>query len=343
MRRNLGSALERAEASEASRAAGVETEAASSLRVPEVQSRLAGASFGAAAGAAAAAGATAAALERGGSGRQLLERGASGRQALAVPPAVLDLHADLASPDSEAQSSLLSAGGDPAAPFSVPPSTHRRFAQRGEDGGGGGARRWAWRREGAAGAGGGALFQRARIASVGKHDSDDGAAAGTVAALGVEASTASATSASSPAVELSSRRGTSEEAAAAAAAAAPPGAAAGDAGDAAPGPTAFAGAGPALSMPRASFEASAAAAAAARGRSQRLLPGLSLLDSLALPSPVDQPTPYASQPLVEALALELRSLAALEVCSRAAGCSRLAAWPCSACPAFCDARGARGG
>lgn len=335
VRRNLGSALQRAEASEASRPAEaeVEAEAASSLQAAvEVQSRLASGSFGAAAGAAAAPAAAPAALglEWGNSARM--------RQRLAVPATPVEpQRADLQSPDSfstGAQSSVLSAAGDPAVPFSVPPSTHRRFAQRGDDGGAA-ARRWAWRRKGTAAAGVGAgisVFQRARIASVSKHDSADGAGpAGLATGASVEASAHSTTSSGTPTVELSSKRTTTEEAAAApqqqqqqsAASAAGGAAPVQQQGGAAPGSSAFSAAAGATAgdhgaagFQRTSFEAAALAATQRQrslvGGSSRMLPALSLLDSLALPSPVES-APYPNQLLVESLAVELRNLAALEV------------------------------
>ncbi len=378
VRRNLGSALERAEASEASRPA--EAEAASRLRAaPEVQSQLSSSSslprqsssngaarLGSSSSFPRAAGDEADAAPAGPSpflpAAGSLERaGSAARLQAPLPVSVLapgseDESGELQSPDacSAGQLSSLSAAGDPAMPFSVPPSTQRRFARHGEEGAAAG-RRWAWRRDGGrpgSAAAGGSMFQRARIASVTRQESSDGGPAGAA----VEASARSAASSSAPSVELSSRRTTSEEpagpaaqpggfaarqgpcpvalppeqqlgegpstagASAAAATTVPPGSGGSHPGSAERGA-------PALQRP----SADAAAAALAGAQRQRSLlagsgmlrPAISLLDSLALPSPVEQlsPSPYGNNPVADVLARELRTLAALEV-----SCPALPAW-----------------
>jgi hypothetical protein len=296
VRRNLGSALERAEASEGSAAAAA-----------EVQSRLAsGTAAGAGAGGAAG-------------GGFAMARLASGRGiALALPtspPGLPPGQPESPPPLSAGQQSSLSVGGDPAVPFAVPPSTQRRFAQRGdaaaEDAGGGAvARRWAWRRDGggasgafgarAAGGPGVSVFQRARVASAAKQD------AGAAAQLSPEASGLSATT------DAASRRSTAEE---------PP------AGGAAQAQrSAFAEGGPHPRSPSGEGPRPAAGGGLALqrsllGASGRLRPGLALFESGALPSPADQ----AGSAVVEALLHELRSLAALEVGGWGGGAARLGA------------------
>ena len=74
-------------------------------------------------------------------------------------------------------------------------------------------------------------------------------------------------------------------------------------------------------LQRPSADAAAAALLAAQrqrsllANSALLRPAISLVDSLALPSPVDQlsPSPYGNNPLADSLVRELRTLAALEV------------------------------
>ena len=385
VRRNLGSALDRAEASEASRPAEAEADAASRPRAaPEVQSQLSSSSSmprqssasgvarlgssssfpraavgrpeAAAPGPSAFLPAAEAAAPAGDA--RSLERAASGAR-LQGPPPVSVLSpgpegesGELQSPDavSAGQLSSLSAAGDPAIPFSVPPSTHRRFARHGEEGAAGG-RRWAWRREGGrpgSGGAGGSMFQRARIASVTRQESSDG----VPGRAAVEASACSAASSSAPSVDLSSRRTTSEDPAGPAALPAGsavrqgpsplavpleqqlsegPSTAGASAAAAAAATSAFAagsgGTHPgsaergAHNLQRPSADAAAAALVAAQRQrslmagSGMLRPAISLLDSFALPSPVDQPSPspYGNNPLADALVRELRTLAALEV------------------------------
>ena len=105
----------------------------------------------------------------------------------------------LASPEpwSTGPASSLSAGMDPAAPFSVPPSTQRRFVRpEGAPG-----RRWAWRKDVAPLPPGapGSQFQMARLASSSQAEA---AAAATTSAAGAE-SASSGPSAEGLGVELS--------------------------------------------------------------------------------------------------------------------------------------------
>lgn len=196
VRRNLGSALERAEASEAgSRTA----ETAGTVQAAEVQSRP---------GSAALAAGTAAAPAAPGGGAFARLRSSNALPVPATPAEPPPDDAPTPEPGSTGQqSSILSAAPDPAVPFSVPPSTTRRFAQR--DTAGAGSRRWVWRREGgsagAAAAAAGTAFQRARLASTSRPESpaSPSDAAGSAAGTGsVEASAHSAGSSGRPSSSL---------------------------------------------------------------------------------------------------------------------------------------------
>ena len=354
VRRNLGSALERAESSGASRPADVASRGPSA----EVQSRLNAASVGP--GAAAAATLAAPALSRGNGAAPAPTAAAAAAAApsIEVPATPLDVSPlELQSPDlfSTGPQSSFSAAGDPAVPFTVPASTTRRFAQR--DDANAASRRWAWRREGGGAsrqaAGGLSVFQRARIASAGKQDSAPAADASTMSAAGVEHSEPSAASSAglSSSADVSVRRATSEDhsrqqqqqqqqqqqaegpAAVSSLTLQDPAAAAAAAGGGLPAGSAFAAVAfqpSPTGMRRSSIEAALATAAAARQRSvmagsSLLRVATSLLDCAALPSPVDQLGAAAGYPpnaqliVVEGLMRELRNMAALEVGGRAGG------------------------
>ncbi|KAL4430809.1 hypothetical protein ABPG75_006065 [Micractinium tetrahymenae] len=340
VRRNLGSVLERAEASEVGSRTG---EAASVSQAVEVQSLPSSA-----APAAGAAGAAVAATVGGAFAR--LRSG----NAMAVPVTPADeLAEDAQTPEAGStgrQSSILSAAPDPAVPFSVPPSTTRRFAQR--DAAGAGSRRWAWRREGggaAAGAAAGTAFQRARLASTSRPDSpaspSDGANAAGAASVEASAHSASSSGRPSSSLEVPAAGGGAGKPAAAHSAlqqangAAAAGAQAGSAGSApagtAAGITQFQPAAPQLGGSGVSTAFAAAAATAQRQRSGSglgfapLRTTISLVtgESLVLPSPADHgagpPTPLAPSSLVvEALLQELRAMAALESAVYLAGGKR---------------------
>lgn len=305
VRRNLGSALEQAEASEAGSRTG---EATSAALAAEVQSRPVGIVDAAAAPDAAGAG-TFARLRSG--------------SALAVPATPAEAARGVAlTPEAGStgqQSSILSAAPDPAAPFSVPPSTTRRFAQR--DAAGAGSRRWAWRRDGGApAAAAGTAFQRARLASTSRPESP---ASPSDAAGSVEASAHSAGSSGRPSsgVEVPGAGGPAAEAASAQQSSTAAGAGAAAASQLQP-----TGAHPGSGAGLGTAFAAAAAGGAHRQRSGsglgfaplRTTISLAAGDSLTLPSPAERggapPTPLApSSLLVEALLQELRAAAALEV------------------------------
>ena len=288
VRRDLGSALERAEASEGSAPA-------------EVQSRPGG---GTAAGTAAGAPA--------GQGAFALAR-ARRAPVPATPAGAVAVETAGSEPLSTGQESTFSAAGDPAVPFSVPPSTSRRFAQRE----GGGGRRWAWRREGGSGgaaAGAPTAFQRARLASASREGAGEGVPGPEQSGHSV-ASSAGVTSSAEASLSLRPLSSPDEAAGLHSAVASPSAASA----TAAAGFSAFQPAAQLFSG--GSTDAPSLAAAVAAAQRQRgasgggpLRPTISLLpgDS-ALPSPADGALWGASSQLVEALLQELRGLAALEV------------------------------
>ncbi|KAI3433675.1 hypothetical protein D9Q98_003484 [Chlorella vulgaris] len=305
VRRNLGSALEGAEASDACTGGG--GGGGGGMLHAEVQSQLQ-----------ASGGSASAASAPGVVGGFAMARLASGRgMTLTVQPSTPAVQplggSESPGPGSTTQQSSLSAGGDPTAPFTVPPSSARRFAQRGgtaaaEEAAGATGRRWAWRREGGGGggvaaggarqafaAGGGvSAFQRARVDSASKQDGVSGAPA---------ASAASHSSSTEP----PSRRGTSEEQ--------QRGAVSGGSGLP---PPILAGTDSGLSLPSGSLDAARGSAAPLQDqqlllqRSMMLRPALSVLEASSLPSPSATLAGVQGTAMVEGMLHELRSLAALE-------------------------------
>lgn len=322
VRRNLGSALEGAEASDACTGGGG---GGGGMLHAEVQSQLQ-----------ASGGSASAASAPGVVGGFAMARLASGRgMTLTVQPSTPAVQplggSESPGPGSTTQQSSLSAGGDPTAPFTVPPSSARRFAQRGgtaaaEEAAGATGRRWAWRREGGGGggvaaggarqafaAGGGvSAFQRARVDSASKQDGVSGAPA---------ASAASHSSSTEP----PSRRGTSEEQ--------QRGAVSGGSGLP---PPILAGTDSGLSLPSGSLDAARGSAAPLQDqqlllqRSMMLRPALSVLEASSLPSPSATLAGVQGTAMVEGMLHELRSLAALEVRGLCGGASPFSVVWCGA-------------